>query len=71
MWEARRQLFAWIEERAALYVCGDATAMAKDVQATLVRIIAEESGRTEEDQPLNSCTDLQKSGRYLKDERWY
>ena len=49
MWEARRQLFAWIEERAALYVCGDATAMAKDVQATLVRIIAEDLGRTEED----------------------
>ena len=33
MWEARRELFAWLEEGAALYVCGDAKAMAKDVQA--------------------------------------
>ena len=66
MWEARRELFAWLEEGAALYVCGDAKSMAKDVQATLQRIVAEESGRSEEG-AAEYLRGLQKSGRYLKD----
>ena len=40
-------------------------AMAKDVQTTLVRIVAEESGRTEE-AAADYLHGLQKSGRYLK-----
>ncbi|MBV8401888.1 MAG: flavodoxin domain-containing protein [Acetobacteraceae bacterium] len=66
MWEARRELFAWLEDAAALYVCGDAKSMAKDVQATLQRIVAAESGRSDEG-AAEYLRGLQKSGRYLKD----
>jgi sulfite reductase (NADPH) flavoprotein alpha-component len=66
MWDARRELFAWLEEGASLYVCGDAKAMARDVQATLTRIVAEQSGRGEE-HATAYLRGLTKSGRYLKD----
>lgn len=39
MWERRTDLFAWLEEGAALYVCGDEKTMAKDVDAMLHKII--------------------------------
>ncbi len=66
MWEARRDLFAWLEDGASLYVCGDAKAMAKDVQDTLTRIIADQSGRSEEE-AVTYLRGLVKAGRYLKD----
>ena len=44
MWEARRDLFAWLQDGAHVYVCGDAKAMAKDVHATLLRVIADQIG---------------------------
>ena len=31
LWDARRELYAWVQDGAAIYVCGDANAMAKDV----------------------------------------
>ncbi len=37
--DARRELFAWVQEGAAIYVCGDADAMAKDVHATLQEVL--------------------------------
>ena len=37
--DARRELFAWVQEGAAIYVCGDANAMAKDVHATLQEVL--------------------------------
>ena len=39
LWDARRELYAWVQEGAAIYVCGDANAMAKDVHATLQRML--------------------------------
>jgi len=66
MWEARRELFAWLAEGAALYVCGDATAMAKDVHATLLRVIADQSGR-DADGAAVFLREMQQSGRYLRD----
>ena len=66
MWENRRQLFAWLEEGASVYVCGDAKTMAKDVQDTLLRIIADQSGRSEEE-AVTYGRALTKAGRYLKD----
>ena len=66
MWEARHELFRWLEDGAHLYVCGDAQAMAKDVHAMLGQIIADQSGRGDE-QAQAYLQDLQKSGRYLRD----
>src|SRR5262249_29596840 len=41
MWEQRRDLVDWLDGGASFYVCGDGTAMAKDVRATLVRAYSE------------------------------
>jgi sulfite reductase (NADPH) flavoprotein alpha-component len=41
LWEKRADLVAWLDGGAALYVCGDAKQMAKDVRATLVRAYAD------------------------------
>lgn len=46
--ERGREVWRWIEEGACLYVCGDAKAMAPDVQAALLDIIATHGGRDEE-----------------------
>ncbi|KAA6458665.1 sulfite reductase flavoprotein subunit alpha [Acidobacteria bacterium AB60] len=46
MLEHSAQLWRWLEDGASLYVCGDAARMAKDVQATLCRIIQEEGQMT-------------------------
>lgn len=63
MWEARAELFAWLEEGAHLYVCGDAKAMAGDVHATLLRI-ATEAGIGDAEAWLAA---LARQGRYLRD----
>jgi sulfite reductase (NADPH) flavoprotein alpha-component len=44
MLEQAKDLYAWLEEGAHLYVCGDATALAPDVHETLIRIVAEQAG---------------------------
>ncbi|MEM9844188.1 MAG: flavodoxin domain-containing protein, partial [Pseudomonadota bacterium] len=36
------EVFAWLQEGAAIYICGDAARMAADVETTLLRIIASE-----------------------------
>jgi sulfite reductase (NADPH) flavoprotein alpha-component len=56
LWDARRDLHAWVQDGAVIYVCGDANAMAKDVHATLQRIVG--------DQALDA---LRREGRYLRD----
>lgn len=42
--ERSRDLFAWLEEGAHLYVCGDAARLAPDVHLALAAIVAEEGG---------------------------
>jgi sulfite reductase (NADPH) flavoprotein alpha-component len=41
LWESRREVAAWINSGATLYICGDKTHMAADVEATLAQIGAE------------------------------
>jgi sulfite reductase (NADPH) flavoprotein alpha-component len=56
LWDARRELHAWVQDGAVLYVCGDANAMAKDVHATLQEILG-----------LEKLDVLRREGRYLRD----
>lgn len=46
MMEQAPQLWSWLEEGASVYVCGDATRMAKDVNTALCRIIQEQGDMT-------------------------
>jgi sulfite reductase (NADPH) flavoprotein alpha-component len=66
LWTGRRDVFAWLEDGAHVYVCGDAKAMAKDVHATLLRIIADQSGR-DDDGAAVYLREAQRAGRYLRD----
>ena len=48
MREHGAELFAWLEEGAHFYVCGDATRMAKDVDPALHEIVARPAGWTDD-----------------------
>ena len=48
MRESARDLYAWLEEGAEVFICGDKARMATDVQAELTRIVQTEGGRTPE-----------------------
>ena len=48
LWERRAELRDWLADGAHLYVCGDEKGMARDVDATLVRILAEPAKGDEE-----------------------
>ena len=43
-----RELWAWLEEGASFFVCGDASRMAKDVEAALRAIVEEHGGLSSE-----------------------
>ncbi|WP_432487361.1 molybdopterin-dependent oxidoreductase [Kineococcus sp. SYSU DK018] len=60
------QLWAWLREGASLYVCGDATRMAKDVDAALRRI-AEVHGGMDDQEAANHVKELAADKRYLRD----
>jgi sulfite reductase (NADPH) flavoprotein alpha-component len=66
LWDARRDLYAWLKDGAALYVCGDANAMAKDVHATLLRILADQ-GHQDEAAAKAELDTIRRDGRYLRD----
>ena len=63
LWDARKDLHAWIQDGAAIYVCGDAAAMAKDVHDTLIRVLADQSGQDGK----TALDKLRRDGRYLRD----
>lgn len=46
--ENQKEIFGWIEEGAYFYLCGDMKNMAKDVNKTLLQIIQNEGGISEE-----------------------
>jgi sulfite reductase (NADPH) flavoprotein alpha-component len=61
-----RELFSWLEQGAHFCVCGDAKRMAKDVDAALHRIVAQEGGMTE-DKAKEYVEKLKKEKRYNRD----
>ncbi|SDO05435.1 sulfite reductase (NADPH) flavoprotein alpha-component [Streptomyces sp. cf386] len=66
MRERSRELYAWLEEGAHVYVCGDASRMAKDVEAALLGVLAEQRGRGDDD-AAEYLADLRRAKRYVRD----
>lgn len=66
MKENGRDLFAWLEEGAHFYVCGDASRMAKDVEDALKEVIAQHGGLDAEAADAY-VANLRKTKRYLRD----
>jgi sulfite reductase (NADPH) flavoprotein alpha-component len=64
--EQRRDLYAWLQEGAHLYVCGDEKRMAHDVNEALLTIVASEGGLNSEQAEAYVKT-LQKQKRYQRD----
>jgi sulfite reductase (NADPH) flavoprotein alpha-component len=48
MREAAKDFYAWLEEGAEIFICGDKGKMAADVQKELHAIVETEGGRTPE-----------------------
>jgi sulfite reductase (NADPH) flavoprotein alpha-component len=61
-----REVFAWIEEGAYIYVCGDIKRMAPDVFDAFVEVVEQEGGLTKE-KAVEQVKGLKRSGRYLED----
>jgi sulfite reductase (NADPH) flavoprotein alpha-component len=64
--EAGGELFAWLQDGAHLYVCGDAKRMAKDVEGALTDIAAAHGGKSAADATA-FITGLKVAGRYQMD----
>lgn len=66
MHEQARDLWAWLEEGAEFFVCGDKERMAADVDAALHDIIQSQSGRTPEE-TKEYVENLRRTKRYKRD----
>jgi sulfite reductase (NADPH) flavoprotein alpha-component len=64
--EKAEELYAWLEEGAYFYVCGDATRMAKDVELALLDAIAKGSNGTL-DHAAEYLAEMKKQKRYQRD----
>ncbi|MEF1311787.1 assimilatory sulfite reductase (NADPH) flavoprotein subunit [Vibrio mytili] len=64
--ENAAQVWQWIQDGAYIYVCGDATRMAKDVHDALI-IVAEQEGKMPRDDAEQFINDLRKAKRYQRD----
>ena len=60
------QIWAWLEEGAYLYVCGDAFRMAKDVERTLLSIVADQ-GAMPQEAAAEYLHKLKENRRYQRD----
>jgi sulfite reductase (NADPH) flavoprotein alpha-component len=64
--ERGAELWAWLQAGAHLYLCGDATRMAKDVHAALLAI-AQTHGGLDAEAAADYFTGLEKDARYARD----
>jgi sulfite reductase (NADPH) flavoprotein alpha-component len=68
MLEQSKELWAWLQNGAYFYVCGDAKRMAKDVHQTLINIAQKDGGMTPEAASEYVNTTLMRTERrYLRD----
>jgi sulfite reductase (NADPH) flavoprotein alpha-component len=66
MLEKAKELYAWLEEGAVVYVCGDKSRMAHDVHAALETILRQEGGLSEE-AAAEYLKRMQQERRYQRD----
>ncbi|WP_116475725.1 assimilatory sulfite reductase (NADPH) flavoprotein subunit [Zobellella maritima] len=60
------EVYAWLEQGAHFYVCGDANQMAKDVHEALIELVAEHGGKNRE-QAEEYVDALRSAKRYQRD----
>ncbi len=66
MMEQSAEFYAWLEQGAIFYVCGDATRMACDVDKALHGIIEKEGGKTAEE-AIDYVKAMKEAKRYRRD----
>ncbi len=66
MLSAASELWSWLEQGSYFYVCGDASRMAKDVDAALHTIVQQQGGKSEDDASAY-VNEMKKSKRYARD----
>ena len=64
--EQAETFFAWLEEGGSIYICGDASRMAKDVDAAIHKVV-EVAGGKSVDEAKEYVETLKKAKRYLRD----
>ena len=66
MMEHSRTFWRWLQEGSSIYVCGDASRMAKDVHATILKIAAQE-GNMSSERAEEFVAHLKEEHRYHRD----
>ena len=64
--ENSKEVYAWLQEGAHFFVCGDAARMAKDVDLALVQIVEKEGAMSPEN-AAEYVEALRKEKRYKRD----
>jgi sulfite reductase (NADPH) flavoprotein alpha-component len=64
--EHAAEFYAWLEEGGTIYICGDASRMAKDVDAAIHKAVELAGGKTEHEAKAY-VEALKKAKRYLRD----
>ena len=64
--ENARQFWEWLQKGAHIYVCGDASRMAKDVEKAILDVIKRQ-GKKDEDDAVEYLNGLREANRYQRD----
>ena len=64
--ENARQFWEWLQKGAHIYVCGDASRMAKDVEKAILDVIKKQ-GKKDEDDAVEYLNELREANRYQRD----
>lgn len=64
--ENAAEIYSWIIDEAVIYICGDATRMAGDVNDALIEVLISEAGVSRDD-ASDRLKEMRRSGRYQRD----